>query len=66
MTRLKIVFLLIGLITITVYGQKPREIQLDDEPFDFTDPIKLIFVVIIPVTLLIIGAVIMKKRQGKK
>ncbi|MFD1553378.1 hypothetical protein DNU06_06850 [Putridiphycobacter roseus] len=58
---------IILLSTTVVFAQRPREVQLEDEPFDFTDPIKLIFIVIIPILLLIIGSIYFKKRKkGRK
>ncbi|MDX1349419.1 MAG: hypothetical protein R3279_04190 [Putridiphycobacter sp.] len=66
MARLKALFILLGLTVYTLFGQRPREIQLDEEPFDFTDPFKLIFIVIIPLVLLIVGTLIIRKKQRKK
>ena len=65
MRNLKSILLIGCLYSFNIYAQRPREIQLEDEPFDFSDPFKLVFIVIIPVVLLVIGAILIKKR-GKK
>ena len=65
MRNLKSILLIGCLYSFNICAQRPREIQLEDEPFDFSDPFKLVFIVIIPVVLLIIGAILIKKR-GKK
>jgi hypothetical protein len=54
------------LSTTSVLAQNPREIRLDNDPFDFTDPVKLITVVIIPGLLILVGLMIIRNRKKRK
>ena len=56
----------IGLVLANaLWAQRPQEILLDEDPFDFGDPIKLVFIVILPLILLIAGWIWVKKRRQK-
>ena len=66
MISVKYILSLALLFSTSLLAQNPREIRLDNDPFDFTDPVKLIFILIIPLLLLIIGAIMMRRRKRKK
>ena len=66
MIRTRYIFTILSLITATAWAQRPQEILLDEDPFDFTDPIRLIFIVILPLLLIIIGALVIRYRKQKK
>ncbi len=60
-------FFLIALITVTqlTMAQRPREVQIDNEPPDWSNPWTIGFIVVVPV-LLIIGGIYIRNRRRKK
>ena len=52
-----------------VFSQKPREVDLENDPVDWSDPAKIIVLVVIPAFMLITGLILrqrnLKKKQGK-
>ena len=58
-------FLSFILTTGDLFSQKPREISLQDDPVDWTDPAMIIVLIIVPVALLVAGIMI-KLRYDKR
>lgn len=67
MTKLKYFFTFILLSSLKAFAQRPREIMLDNDPLDFSDPAILIGVVIIPIVLAVLGIILfLRQRRLKK
>ena len=66
MLNLKLVLALVIAVRVQAFAQMPREISLDNDPFDFTDPVKLVFILIIPLLLIIIGAIWIRNNKKRK
>ena len=49
-----------------VFSQKPREVDLENDPVDWSDPAKIIVLIVIPVLMLITGLIIRQINLKKK
>ena len=58
--------LAITAITGPIFGQKPREISLENDPVDWTDPAKIVVLIAIPLFLLTVGLWLRVRHKNKK
>tara|TARA_R110002050_G_scaffold18892_1_gene54764 strand:- start:224 stop:436 length:213 start_codon:yes stop_codon:yes gene_type:complete len=66
MIKRKFILILTILFTTNVFAQTVREIDLDNEPVDFTDPAKFIALIVIPLFIVIAGSLIYWKWKKRK
>jgi surface polysaccharide O-acyltransferase-like enzyme len=66
MIKIKCILFLTFFFTTTVFAQKPREVNLENDPVDFTNPANFIALVIIPLFLIVAGALIIRNRKKRK
>lgn len=60
-----LVFLILFISTISI-AQRPREIQLSDEPIIWSDPWSIAFYIVLPVFLIVTGIILARKFKKKK
>jgi hypothetical protein len=65
MKKIKAFFLLLPFLVLTIrqsFAQKPREIQIENEPPDLSNIWTIIFLVVIPIVL-ILGYLFLRKKN---